>query len=48
MGSPRARLGLGVRVDQLLYLPPRLFSTYAKLRLTRKPWCSSFYMVQIV
>ena len=43
MGGPRARLGLGlgvrdrVEVDQLLYSPPHLLSTYAKLRLTHKP-----------
>ena len=34
MGSPRARLGLGIRArggDGLLYLPPRLYSTkYAR------------------
>ena len=50
MGGPRARLGLGVRdrveVDQLLYSPPHFLSTHAKLRLTHKPWCRSFYMIQ--
>ena len=42
-------VGLGVRdrvgVDQLLYSPPRLFSTYAiTLSLTRR--CSTFYMIR--